>query len=278
MPVRTMAIAGVLMAGAALWPAYGADESSGPVPKFSGADFGWRAAGADFIAPKSGPGPITDPPGHAHGRNNVPGVQPTFRIADLANPILQPWTREALKKTNEAVEYGHGGFTPQVSCIPQGVPAFLLYPAQPVYFIQTPKEVVMVWQPDHQVRHVYLDVAHSRNPKPSWYGESVGHYENGALVVDTIGLSTKTFVDNFRTPHSDRLHVVERFTIEPDGKGMDVDVTVDDPVAFTTPWHAEQHYRRVTQGPLIEESCAESTNNFLNYDMDPIPHADRADF
>ena len=60
---------------------------------------------------------------------------------------------------------------------------------------------------DHVVRHIYMDVPHSPNPKLSWYGESVGHYENGdTLVVDTTGLTTKTFVDQFRTPHSDKLH------------------------------------------------------------------------
>jgi hypothetical protein len=279
MSVRRFALAGALVASAGFWPAYGATQASGLIPKFAGADFGWRAAGTDFIKPKTGPGPISDPPGHEHGRNNVPGVQPSFRIADLSNPILQPWTREALRKTNADVESGHGGFTPQVSCIPLGVPAFLLYPAQPVYFIQTAKEVVMVWPPDHQVRHVYLDVPHSKSPKPSWYGESVGHYENSdTLVIDTIGLNTKTYVDNFRTPHSDKLHIIERFTIAPDQKTMDVDVTVDDPGAFTVPWHAEQHFRRQAQGPMQEESCAESTGNFLHYDMDPIPHADRPDF
>ena len=67
---------------------------------------------------------------------------------------------------------------------------------------QTPKEVLIIWRGDSQFRHVYLNVLHSQNPKPSWYGESVGHYEGDTLVVDTIGLSTKTFVDNYRTPHT----------------------------------------------------------------------------
>jgi hypothetical protein len=61
----------------------------------------------------------------------------------------------------------------------------------------------MIWQMDQQMRHVYLNVPHSANPKPSWYGESVGHYEGDTLVVDTIGQNTRTFIDNFRTPHSE---------------------------------------------------------------------------
>jgi hypothetical protein len=72
--------------------------------------------------------------------------------------------------------------------------------------------VVLVWQEDHMVRHIYLTDKHSPNVKPSWFGESIGHYENGdTLVVDTIGLNTKTFVDSYQTPHTEQLHVVERY-------------------------------------------------------------------
>ena len=65
-----------------------------------------------------------------------------------------------------------------------------------------------------------MNVPHSKNPKPSWYGESVGHYEGDELVVDTIGLNDKTFVDNYRTPHTDQIHVVERFKLIEDGKTL----------------------------------------------------------
>jgi hypothetical protein len=71
----------------------------------------------------------------------------------------------------------------------------------------------MLHQHDNDVRRIHLNVPHSANVKPSWYGESVGHYEGDTLVVDTIGLNDKTFVDNFRTPHSDKLHVVERYRL-----------------------------------------------------------------
>jgi hypothetical protein len=248
-----------------------------PIPEFAGAEFGWQAAGADFLQPESGPGPVKDEPGHEHVGNGQ-GGQPSFRRADTSNPILKPWVVEVLKRTNANVAAGgRGGFTPQVSCIPQGVPAFLLYPAQPVFFIQTPKQVLMTWQPDHMTRRIYMNVEHSANPKPSWFGESVGRYEGDELVVDTIGITEKTFVDNFRTPHTSKLHVIERFKIAPDGKSMDVDVTVEDPGAFNMPWKARQHYRKVEGGPMTESSCAESPNN-LNYDIDPIPQTDKPDF
>ena len=262
----------ILCAGTAL----AADSSA--VPPFAFMDGGWQAMGADFQQPASGPGPVKDVPGHEHGGNNT-GVQPTFRDADISNPILQPWVRDALKKVNEKIAAGGGGFSPQVSCKPLGVPAFLLHPAQPLYFVQTPKEVVVIWPPNHEVRHIYLTDRHSPKLKASWMGESIGHYEgNDTLVVDTIGLNEKTYVDNFRTPHTEKLHVVERFRINPDAKGLTVDVTVEDPGAFTMPWHAIQKYRRVQAGPMSESSCAENPTNFLGYDMDPIPVANKPDF
>jgi hypothetical protein len=218
-------------------------------------------------------------PGRKRIGNNLALGQPTFAMADLNNPILQPWTREALKKVNDHVAGGGGGFTAQASCKLVGVPAFLLHPAVPVYFIQTAKEVVMIWPPNSEFRHVYLTDKHSTALRPSWFGESIGHYENGdTLVVDTIGLNDKTYIDNFKTPHTTQLHVVERFRINPDQKGLTVDVTVEDPGAFTRPWHAVQRYRRMEPGPMNESSCAEAPVNYLHYDMDPIPHADRADF
>jgi hypothetical protein len=71
--------------------------------------------------------------------------------------------------------------------------------------------------------------------------------ERRYLVVDTIGLNTKTFVDSFRTPHTEQLHVVERFRIVEGGKALEVNVHVEDPGAFTTPWNAIQRYRRVAR-------------------------------
>ena len=103
----------------------------------------------------------------------------------------------------------------------------------------------MIYSGDEQVRHVYLDVPHSANPKPSWYGESVGHYEGDTLVIDTIGLNDKTFIDNFRTPHTEKLHVVERFRLVDGGKVMQVNITFDDPDAFYQSWSGIQRYRRV---------------------------------
>src|SRR4051812_12364556 len=163
----------------------------------------WIAQAQEFLPPASGPGPITVDPAH----KPVPD-HPQFRVADLSNPILQPWARDELRKANERALSGKAAYTPKERCWPIGVPGWLLYPVFPVYFLQTPKEITMIWAEDHQVRHIYLNQPHSAKPEPSWFGESVGRYEGDTLVVDTIGLNTRTFVDNYRTPHTDKLHVV----------------------------------------------------------------------
>lgn len=271
LPYRALiAASAVFLAGAA----FGQNASTG-IPDFSTGETGWIAQGVNFQSPPSGPHEVTNDPAHIFkppGR----GEAPTWRIADLSNPILQPWAREALKKRNEGILGGGTGYTRQVSCWPMGTPAFLLYPAQPLYVVQGQKEVLLIAQMDNQVRHVYLNASHSKAVKPSWYGESVGHYEGDTLVVDTIGMNDQTWIDNYRTPHSDKLHVTERYRMVDGGKTLQVDVHIEDEGAFTTPWNTIQRYDRVQQGGLTEFPCAE--NNFNLGELDPMPEAKTPDF
>jgi len=116
--------------------------------------------------------------------------------------------------------------------------------------------------------------AHSPNPRPSWYGESVGHYEGDTLVIDTVGLNDKTFLDNYRTPHTEKLHVTERWKLIDGGKTLEVNVRVEDPDAFNEPWSAILRYDRVQQ-PMLEEICAENNQHLFDYH---IPVANKPDF
>ena len=255
--------------------AQGAANEETLIPDFSSNGVGWIAQGVNFQSPASGPHQVTNDPAHPF-RPPGRGEAPTWRIADLNNPILQAWAREELKRNNDRILAGGTGYTRQVSCWPMGVPAFLLYPAQPVYIVQAPKEVLLIAQMNDEVRHVYLNVPHSETVKPSWYGESIGHYEGDTLVVDTIGMNDQTWIDNYRTPHSDKLHVVERFHVINGGKTLQVDVHVEDPGAFTMPWNTVQRYDRVQQGPLMEFVCAENRTKVGN--VDPMPEAKAPDF
>jgi hypothetical protein len=248
-------------------------------PDFSSNSAGWVGlnGGGPFYEPVPGavPAPVVSDPNHPFVPNGA-GQQPTFRIADLSNPNLMPWVKDHMRKDIDEILAGKkSAFTPSSSCVPAGVPMFMGYGGpNPIVFLQTPKEVWMIFQSDQQVRRVYLGVSHSANPKPSWYGESVGHYEGDTLVVDTIGLSDKTVVDVYRTPHTDKLHVVERWRMVDGGKGMQVIFTVDDPGAFYQPWTGMRRYRRAEQQP-DEIVCAEG--NFLLFDYG-IPKADKPEF
>lgn len=248
------------------------------IPEFASAEFGWLAD-TEFLPPASGRGPVTFDPSHPYVRNNTSG-QPTFRIGDTKNAILQPWVADRMNQDNREVLAGKFAFTARSSCWPAGVPGFLVFGcgARTVYFVQTPTEVLMINNGDQQVRHIYLGVPHSRSVQASWYGESVGYYENGdTLAVDTIGLNDRTFIDNYRTPHTDRLHVTERWRLA-DPKTIEVSVRVEDNGAFTTPWSARQVYKRSDEGPLVEMVCAENNANYFGQTVVPIPAAAKADF
>ena len=136
----------------------------------------------------------------------------------------------------------------------------------------------MIWQRDHMVRRVYLTDKHSETVKPSWFGESIGHYESGELVVDTIGLSTKnSYIDNLRTPHSEREHVVERFKLSGDGMALTAVVTVEDAEAFNEPLHMMQQWRKV-KNAMLETVCAENNIDPFHQNLFPLPEADKPDF
>ena len=139
------------------------------------------------------------------------------------------------------------------------------------------------------MRRIYMNAPHSAHVTPSWFGESVGRYEGDTLVVDTIGLDPRTFVDNFRTPHTEKLHVVERFRIIDGGKTLEAQIHVEDPGAFTMPWDAVERYHRihgpgdpvdprVSKDALEEAVCAENNGDILDQGLDPIPTAQTADF
>ena len=269
------AVLAALVGAAATAPAVAQQKAA--LPDFSSDQVGWLGVNGGGPGFEPVPGrvpPVSSDPAHPFVPNGS-GRQPTYRIADLTNPNLKPWVKEHMKKDNEEVLAGKVAFTARSSCMPAGVPGFMAFGGlNPVYFLQTPRQVWMIYSGDAQVRRIYLDVPHSANPKPSWYGESVGHYEGDTLVIDTVGLSAKTVVDPYRTPHTEKLHVVERWKMAEDRQAMDVTFTVEDPDTVNEPWSGTRRYRRVRQ-PLLEEVCAENNQHLFDYH---IPVAEKADF
>src|SRR5215471_1690572 len=240
-----------------------------------------RTLGPDDLLPPpgGGPGPVTYDRRYPYVPNGS-GGQSTYRVADLSNPILQDWLKPSMKKANDEVIAGKIPFRARERCWPVGVPGFDAYSlVEPFYFYERKNEIVVINQGGPEIRHIYMNVPHSKNVKPSWYGESVGHYENGdTLVIDTIGQNDKTFVDNYRTPHTTQIHVVERWKLSADYKYVDVEVYVEDPGAFTTPWKAMQRWRLDETAPILTVPCNENNGDFFNHDLVPLAEAKTPDF
>ena len=291
--LRNRLLAGGVVAGflaVTLIPTFSVAAPAGDsIPQLGSRDFGWNANFWDFqLDPPqgSGHGPIkTDPkyPYNSQCQNGGCSVEQDLRppIVNTKDPILKPWAAAQMQATNEEVLSGRMAipFASQSRCWPGGVPGQLLF-LEPVYFLQTPNEVWMVWQRDHFARRIYLTDKHSEHVKPSWFGESIGHYEGGdTLVVDTIGLAGGRFhyIDSFRTPHTEKLHVVERFTISQDGRSLTAIVTVEDPDTFNGPLTLKQTWRK-NQVAMAETVCAENVDDHFNENLHPIPQADRPDF
>jgi hypothetical protein len=290
--LRSRLLAGAVVATLLAIPLAPSPSTAAPdaIPALGSLDSGWNANFWDFqLEPPagSGHGPIkTDPkyPYTSQCQNGgcFGGKDLRPPIVDTKDPILKPWAAEHMQATNEEVLTGRMTipFTSQSRCWPGGVPGQLLF-LQPMYFVQTPKEVWMLWERDHFVRRIYLTDKHSENAKPSWFGESIGHYEGGdTLVVDTIALAGGQFhyIDSFRTPHTEKLHVVERFTISRDGGTLTAIITVDDPGTFNAPMTLEQTWRKSNLA-MLEMVCAEDAGaNHFNENFHPLPQADKPDF
>jgi len=235
---------------------------------------------------------------------------------DYSNLILRPQAAEAVKKRGEMELSGVVPPNPGNQCWPEPTP-YTLSHQQGVKIIQQKDQVLLIYLRDQKVRNVRMNVAHSEHPTPTWLGESVGHYEGDTLVIDTIGqkVGPLSMVDMYGTPFSAALHVIERYRlidgakarddqlthesayfgrgtlnptvseygikIDPDSTkpGLQVEITVDDPLTFTTPWSAFVTYRHINVlMDWPEGVCAENTRGSGSAWMSLVPRADRPDF
>jgi hypothetical protein len=257
-----------------------------------------------FEPPASGPGPVRN-------RSRRPDGVANFNqlVGDYTNPILQPWAAEVVKTKGELSLGGQGYPTPSNQCWPGGVPYVFWDFLLQIY--QRPDHILMIYRQGHELRHVRMDEPHPAQLIPSWYGDSVGHYEGDTLVIDTVGIKGGPFamVDMYGTPHSPALHVVERYrlvdyddakdaiernakensyvpataatgTVEIDpnyrGKVLQLHFTVEDDGVFTAPWTATITYRP-NIGPWTEVICAENIQ-WSPGKNSAVPQADKPDF
>lgn len=226
-----------------------------------------------FNPPPTGQGPLREHP----VQKRKAGDNRPF-IADWTDPLLKPWAQQVIKDKAYRQLVDQEEILPAHSlCWPAGVPGALRL-REPMQFLQEPNMITFIFQRDHTVRRIILNQKeHTKNLKPSWYGESLGRYEGDTLVVDTIGVDDRSTVDWYGTPHTDAIHVVERYRMVDNGQRMEVTFTVDDPNTFTQPWTAVVNYRRMAPG-IEEIVCAENNKNASTNEDYPVPMATKADF
>ena len=291
----------LVILAAAISPSFGQVVApNASLPDFSGVWHRWLRPGLG--PPASGHGPVTN-------RARVNGVSNYNRlVGDYTNPILKPEAAEIVKKYGDLSLSGAGYPTPSNQCWPSGVPyIFWNFGMQ---MLQQKDEITLIYLHDHEVRRVRMNAAHPAEVTPSWYGDSVGHYEGDTLVIDTVGLKTgpHSMLDMYGTPYSQALHVVERYRLldyeaakagidrdarinaryprglnaidfDPDYKGnhLRVEITIEDEGVFTTPWSAVVTYGRPL-GQWLEHVCAENTFEYYNGKDSVVPTAAKPDF
>jgi hypothetical protein len=260
-------------------------SSTASTPDFSGM-WGHPYITGGLEPPLAGPGPVTnrarrrqvrDADGRPLPVTNAPLVSDFYQlVGNYTNPILKSQAAEVVKRAGEVALSGVPYPTPANQCRLGGVP-FVLWNIG-MEMLQQPDKITILYSFDHQFRQVRLNEPHPAQVTPSWFGDSIGHYEGDTLVIDTVGVKSGPFamVDMYGTPYTEKLHVVERYRlvdyedakeglerdgkenfrfnpasndsgliVQPDyrGKHLQLQFTVEDEGVFTSPWSATVTYR-----------------------------------
>ena len=275
-------------------------ESGPAVPDLSGM---WGRNSFAYESQSAGLGPVENASRLPSGARDR-----TMLVGDDTNPILTSGAAQIVRRFGEISRSGVGFPDPNNQCWPEGPP--YIFRVLVTQIAQQRDEILILYTFDHQVRRIDLNRSHPAQITPSWYGDSVGHFEGDTLVIDTIGIKVGPFsmIDRFGTPYSEALHLVERFRlidrdtanaamqrnerengrigadggggrVDPNdtGKALQIQFTVEDPNVFTAPWSATVTYRRSID-PWDERVCAENVHNFGVAEDPKVPVADRPDF
>ena len=196
--------------------------------------------------------------------NRYAGKPQNF-AADLKvkNVPFQPWAKALFEERKSGV---HSKEDPSAQCLPQGLPRMDAAPGE-WKLVQTPGFIVIVYEAFSSYwRQIFLDGRElAADATPTWIGYSTGKWHGDTLVVDTKGFNGKAWLDLMGKPSTEALHVIERFHRKDFGH-MDIQITIDDPKAYTKPWTLMEHVRLSTDTELMEAVCNEN-----NVDLQHLP-------
>jgi hypothetical protein len=189
-----------------------------------------------------------------------------FGVYDFASfskddPPMTPWGQAQFKAVKPS-QGPHGVKLAETNdrvykCSPPGMP-YIYLQLFPMQIVQTSKEVIEFFEYDHIVRYIYTDGRkHPAGLKPSYNGHSIGHWEGDTLVVDTIGLNGKTWLDRLGHPQSTEMHIVERIR-RVDDQMLQVDFTFNDDKSYLKPWTAQIRFQLHPDWDILEHICEDN--------------------
>ncbi len=213
--------------------------------------------------PPSKPGPAPRTP---EGKPDLSGLWARPYVPDMTRtnkdktqigtPEL-PFTEAGLKEW-KSYDAANGDYTG--TCLPFGLMRSMNSP-DPIQIMQNKNYVALLYEQNTWFHIIPIDKKHHDNWSPTWFGDSVGHWDGDTLVVDTVNFNGRTRLDTIGHPHSDALHVIERFT-RTDDKHIAYEVTIDDPKIFTKPWTNKRIFTLRTDWEIMEYSCEENNKDF----------------
>jgi len=275
-------------------------ETAMTIPDFAGP---WGRNAFDFEPAPGNPKPVDNLVRLPNGAGNA-----SMLVGDYNNALLKPETAAVVKRRGELALSGASVPDPSNQCAPFA-PPFTFSMELGVQLLQARDHITFLYNQDDQVRRVWLNRAHPRNVKPTPMGDSVGRYEGDTLVIDTVGIATGPLAmnDRYGTPRSPSAHIIERYRlidgaaakeaaerhirengpmglagavlVDPNfpGKGLQLEIRIEDREVFTAPWSAVVTYRR-SIGPWLEQICAEDTMDREQGRMPLLPISTKPDF
>ena len=214
------------------------------------------------------PGPLAPPSKDPRDFNGVwqqKGYMIRYPVVGGGSAPYLPWSGAEAKRRSDAQKAGAPITDSTAQCMPSGMPRVMGAP-YPIKIIQTKKEAIILHEVQHLFQFVYMDEQHPTDLDPTFMGHSVGHWEGDALVVDTTALKGGTLINEAGDPHSDKLHLIQRWSKSADGKVLTDLLTVDDPGAYSKPWSIEFKYYWRPEIRFIEYICEENNRNVTDAD------------
>jgi len=221
----------------------GVPASKGAVPDFSG---NWIGSPPTFS--------ISDPSGKKTGTAEDDTPYKPETLAKLRSEKPEAGPNATFDSDDPRIKY----------CDPIGLPRIFMVPNL-FKVVQTPENVFLIFEYSTLGLRVAMNRQHPADPDPTWWGDSIGRYEGDDLVIDTVGFNDKTWLDHVGRPHSDQLHLIERFH-RIDHDHMQLDITIDDPKAYTKTWYGRKIFTRVDRD-FVDHDCSMSENEHFRKRM-----------